>query len=115
MDHAAKALPVRACDFIRTHHLPAPVFNSIEWGSFLTWELPNYPVAIDIRVEAYQDLAARYFAVSQGEVPLDTDPSFVRAQTILLDKNSPLSKALRKFPNFKLAYEDDLAAVFVKQ
>lgn len=115
MDHAAEALPVRACDFIRTNHLPAPLFNTIEWGSFLTWELPEYPVAIDTRVEAYQDVAAHYFAVTQGEVPLDTDPSFVSAQTILLDKNSPLAKALMKFPDFKLSYEDDLAAVFVKQ
>jgi hypothetical protein len=39
--------PVAACDSIRGHRFPQPMFNAYEWGGFLSWCLPEYPVAID--------------------------------------------------------------------
>jgi hypothetical protein len=115
LNHAADALPVRACEFIRMNHLPGPIFNTIEWGDFLTWELPEYPVAIDTRLDAYREWSSLYFAVIEGEAPLETDSAFVGAQAILLDTNSALAKALINFPNFKVVYQDNLATVFVRQ
>jgi hypothetical protein len=44
----SEKFPVRASDYIRQHGLPQPLFNDYDWGSFLTWYLPEYPVGSTI-------------------------------------------------------------------
>ena len=114
------AFPVKACDFIRDHGLPQPLFNEYSWGSFLTWYLPEYPVAIDSRVELYGDeITEGYFKVIAGGERLDAYPALGNAQTLLLPKQSGMVKALTTLPvlssQYRLAYSDDLAAVFTRQ
>jgi hypothetical protein len=49
---------------------------------------------------------------------LEDDPSFVRAHTILMERNSAMTKALTTLPalrqQFRLAYQDDVASVLVR-
>ncbi len=33
--------PAQACDFVETHHLPRPIYNSYNWGGYLLWRLPE--------------------------------------------------------------------------
>jgi hypothetical protein len=111
---------VKACDFIRDHGLPQPLFNEFPWGSFLTWYLPEYPVAIDSRLELYGDeLTDGYFKVIAGGERPDAYPALVNAQTLLLPQQSGMVKALTTLPaltsQYRLAYSDDLAAVFTRQ
>jgi hypothetical protein len=116
----SQIFPVKACDFIRDHGLPQPLFNEYTWGSFLTWYLPEYPVAIDGRMELYGDeLTDGYFKVIAGGERLDAYPALGNAQTLLLPKQSGMVKALSTLPalssQYRLAYSDDLAAVFTRQ
>ena len=116
----SQSFPVKACDFIRDHALPQPLFNEYTWGSFLTWYLPEYPVAIDSRMELYGDeLTEGYFKVIAGGERLDAYPALGNAQTLLLQKQSGIVKALTTLPalssQYRLAYSDDLAAVFTRQ
>ncbi len=120
MSRVSRNLPVKAVDFIRDNHLPRPMFNEYSWGSFLMWYLPEYPVAIDSRVELYGDeITERYFKVIAGGVRLDANPSLAAAQTLLLQRQSGVVKALTTIPaltsQYRLAYSDDVAAVFVRQ
>jgi len=109
------SFPLRAADHIRENHLPQPLFNSYAWGGFLTFALAEYPVSIDGRVDLYgDDLYTTYFKLTQAEVPLDSDARFARAQTILLEANSPMAQALSTLPGFKVAYRDDQAVVLVR-
>jgi hypothetical protein len=111
-----KSFPVRAADYIGENHLPNPLFNEYKWGGFLTWYLPDYPVAIDGRRDLYgEEINERYFAVTNAELPLNSDPDFVGAQTILLPANSAMAEALATIPDFKVVYRDDLAMVLVRQ
>ena len=112
----AKFFPVRASDYIRENHLPAPLYNEYQWGGFLTWYLPEYPVAIDGRRDLYgEEINQRYFQVTNAEVPLNTDPAFAGAQTFLLPASSAMAGALATIPDFKVVYRDDLAMVLVRQ
>ena len=82
----------------------------------MTWYLPGYPVAIDGRRDLYgEEINHRYFPVTNAEVPLNTDPDFRSAQTILLPAGSPMAEALATIPDFKMVYRDDLAMVLVRQ
>lgn len=113
------AMPVRACDYIRQNRLSNPLFNGFEWGGFLTWCLPEYPVALDGRMNLYgDDLAGEYFATLYGARRLEDEPLFADAQTILVAKGSALERALTDLPNlrerYREVYSDEVAAVLVK-
>ncbi len=112
--------PVQACDFIARNHLPQPLFNVYSWGGFVMWYMPEYPVSVDSRVGLYgNEWLGRYFQLISGKARLDADTDFALAKTLLLERQSGMTKALINLPalssQYKLAYSDDVAAVFVKQ
>lgn len=107
--------PVAACNYIRQQHLPQPLFNSYEWGGFLTWYLPEYPVAIDARIDLYdENLIAQYFEVMNAEVPYQAYPAMAQARTLLLQRNSAMGEALGTLPAFRVAFSDSVAVVLAK-
>lgn len=118
MAKVSEDFPVKACDYIRENRLPQPLFNAYIWGSFLTWYLPEYPVTVDSRIELYgNDRLAAYFDVVGGTKRLEEEPMVARAGTLLLERQSAMTKALMTLPGLKsqyqLVYSDDIASVFV--
>jgi hypothetical protein len=111
----AQSYPVAASNYIREQQLPQPLFNSYEWGGFLTWYLPEYPVAIDDRIDLYDENSiAQYFKVMNAEVPYQAYPAMAQARTLLLQENSAMGEALRTLPAFRVAYRDSVAVVLTK-
>ncbi len=109
----AKNYPVNAADYIRENHLAQPLFNTYDWGSFLTWYLPEYPVAIDDRTALYPETEREdYFKVVSLEMPYKNLPSMRSAQTLLLSKKDSLAEAFRQLEGFKVGYEDDMSIVY---
>lgn len=120
MNRVSQNMPVKACDYIRANRLAPPLYNAYIWGSFLTWYLREYPVAVDSRVELYgNDRLGKYFETAGGKVLLDSDPAVAEARTLLVEKESAMGKAFVKFPalrsRYRLVYSDDLASVFVPE
>ena len=108
--------PVAAADYIREHELPQPLFNSFPWGGFLTWYLPEYPVAIDGRTDLYGDeFNIQYAKVMNAEAHYSTFPPFAQAATLLLEKKSLMGSALPSVQGFKQVYADDVAVVLVRE
>jgi len=113
---AGASYPVAACNYIREHRLAQPLFNAYEWGGFLTWYLPEYPVAIDGRTDLYGgDTVAEYSKVMNADVPYTEYPAVAGAQTILLPKNTIMAAGLSSVPIFKVAYSDDVAIVLTRR
>ena len=108
--------PVAAADYIREHNLPQPLFNSLPWGGFLAWYLPEYSVAIDGRTDLYgDDFNTQYGKVMNAEAHFSTLPAFGQAATLLLEKHSLLGKALPSVPAFEVAYSDNVAVVLIRE
>ena len=108
--------PVRACDYIRQHQLPAPLFNSYAWGGFLIWYLPEYPVAIDARRGLYpDDSETDYFRVMKVDIPYQSFSPMRQARAFLLDRQSVMGDALRGLPGFQVAYEDNISIVLLRE
>ena len=111
-----QSYPVAACDYIREHRLPQPLFNAYEWGGFLTWYLPEYPVAIDSRSDLYgADTITKYSKVMNAEVPYTEYPAVADAQTILLPKKTNMAVALASVPRFQMSYSDDVSVVLTRR
>jgi hypothetical protein len=107
---------VGAADYIRDHHLPQPLFNPSQWGGFLMWYLPDYPVAIDGRAELYNDdQNIRYARFLQSQIPYSAYAPISRARTILLEKDSIKAQVLSRMPGYQVAYSDDVATVLLRK
>ncbi len=108
--------PAAACDYIRSHKLPQPLFNAYEWGGFLTWFLPEYPVAIDSRTDLYGEVAiTEYSKVMNADIPYSGYAAMGDAEIILLPKKANMAVALSSVPRFQVAYSDDVAVVLTRR
>ena len=108
--------PVNAANFVIQNRIPGPLFNNFDWGGFLTWYLPAYPVVIDGRTDLYgDDLDQQLLTTLNGESSYKTDPHLNDAGLVLLRKQDGLAAALNIDPRFRKVYEDQMAVVFVRQ
>jgi hypothetical protein len=105
--------PVYAANFLRLNPVPGPMYNDFGWGGFLTWYLPQYPVAIDGRNDLYGDeLDSIANNTQNGDQSYDSDPYLNQSRVVLLIKGSPLAQVLDKDPRFVTIYQDETATVF---
>ena len=116
MAKVRQSYPVAACDSIRQQRLAQPLFNAYEWGGFVTWYLPQYPVAIDGRSDLYgAEVITEYSRMMNAEVPYTEYAAVKDAQTILLPKQAIMAGALSSLPTFKVAYSDEVAVVLSRK
>ena len=92
------------------------MYNAFDWGGFLIWYMPQYPVAIDGRTDLYgDDLDARFLQTGSGEDSYLTDPYLNGAGIVLLERGMPLTARLYSDSRFQRIYEDNLAVMFIRQ
>lgn len=108
--------PVQAVNFLRDHPQPGPLYNTYDWGDFITWYMPEYPVAIDGRTDLYGDeLDNRFYLTENGDPSYVDDPYLRDARLVLIGKQKPLAKLLAADEQFELIYQDSLAIVYVRR
>jgi hypothetical protein len=107
-------LPVAAVNFLRQNPQPGPLYNTFDWGGFLTWYMPDYPVAIDGRTDLYgDDIDLQFFRSSQGDSSYIDDPYINESGIILLQAKEPLAMVMSGDQRFKKIYQDRLAVIYV--
>jgi hypothetical protein len=111
----SQIFPVDAVNFLRRNPLPGPLYNNLDWGGFLIWYMPQYPVAIDGRNDLYGDDLDRTFHRAQDALQYKDDPYLSKAGCVLLEKKYPLSSVLNFDPRFKVVYEDPNAVIFARR
>lgn len=113
VDEAKKnVVPVEATEYILANRPPGPMFNSYNFGGYLMFAAPDYPVHTDGRTDLYQDFIYEFIKIwttSEGwEAALDGN------NLVLVEPNAPLVAVLREDPDWTLVHEDDLAVVLTR-
>lgn len=109
----AKTFPVDAVAYVARNRLRGPIFNTLDWGGFLIWRLPELPVTIDGRTNLHGDQRVEaLFDVWLGRPGWDSNPELRSANIIIADHSRPLTWLLRSDSRYRLAYEDRTALVF---
>lgn len=113
-------VPVNACKYIEANNLAKPLFSEYSWAGFTMWKLPDYPVAVDQRLNLYGDtLEADYFDVIMGKERMESYPNLADANTLLLPSDLAITKALTSIPvlqeKYREVYRDKLAVIFVRR
>jgi hypothetical protein len=115
-DAMSSVFPVNAVNFLRRNPQPGPLYNTFDWGGFLTWYMPDQPVAIDGRTDLYGDeMDTRFFKTQNGDASYVDDPYLNEAQVVLLSRKVPLASVLLTDSRFSLIFQDRLAVVFVRR
>ncbi|MGH9641428.1 MAG: hypothetical protein ACRD3Q_03295, partial [Terriglobales bacterium] len=110
----SRGYPVNAANFVRKNSFQGHLYNHLDWGGFLIWYLPQYPVSIDGRNDLYGDeMDLLTYNSSKGE-SYTSDPYLNEAGLVILPKKLPLAMLLNVDSRFRKVYEDPLAVVFVR-
>jgi hypothetical protein len=92
------------------------MMNEYLYGGYLIWAAPEHPVFMDGRADVYEwtGVMAEYalWATLQADSNLLLDK--YKVEFCLLSAQSPMTHVLRLMPNWKLAYADAQAVVFVR-
>jgi hypothetical protein len=107
--------PVNAVNFVHQNHVPGPLYNNFDWGGFLTWYMPDYPVVVDGRTDLYGDeLNELLLSTQNGNVSYKDNPYLNDAGVVLLRRGDGLVPTLQLDSRFQKVYEDKMATVFVR-
>jgi hypothetical protein len=108
--------PVRAVEFIKTHHLSGPMLNEWVFGGYLIWAAPEHPVFIDGRGDVFEwaGVVEEFGKWAQ----LQTDPNLIldkyHVGFCILSRESPMIVVLRLLPGWKEVYSDNVSTIFVR-
>jgi len=112
----SRRFPVKAVNFLRENPVPGPLYNTLDWGGFLMWYMPNYPVAIDGRNDLYGDeLDELFIGTQRGGESYKQDPYLNESGVVVIRRTDGLYYALNQDPRFGLIYQDQIAAVFARR
>jgi hypothetical protein len=107
--------PVAATEYLLEHHLPAPLFHEISFGSYLIWAAqPEYRVFVDSRIELYPpELWFDYIAVAGAQANWEEVLEKRGIETLMV---SPTAQArlvaeARESPRWEQVYEDEAAVI----
>jgi len=108
--------PVRAVEFMQSHHLSGPMLNEYVYGGYLIWAAPDHPVFIDGRGDIFE--WAGIFREFAGWATLQNDPNQLLDKYginfCLLSRDSPMAHVLSLLRNWKVAYSDNMAVIFMR-
>ena len=109
--------PVKAVEFIKSHHLAGPMLNDYTDGGYLIWAAPEYPVFVDGRGSPFEESGV---LLEFGEwATLQTDPQILlqkyKINFCLLGPDSPMVQMLAVLPGWEKVYSDSNAVIFVRR
>lgn len=113
----ALTLPVAAVEHLNSERPPENLFNSYNWGGYLTYFAQDYPVFVDGRTDLYGDsfLTSAYLNTALGGEGYAAVLDQYGINTLLIETGSGLANALKASPDWEVTYEDDMASVIIRR
>jgi hypothetical protein len=107
--------PVDAVNFLRRNPVGGPLYNTFDWGGFLIFYMPQYPVSIDGRTDLYGDaMDNQYYSTQEADPSYIHDPALNESGLVLVNTKFPIATQLLADRRFRLIYQDNMAVVFAR-
>jgi hypothetical protein len=117
-----KDSPDKAVEYMRTSGLPAPGFNTFDWGGYLSWYLPEFLVSMDGRTNLHGDARMQAYMKSWlGDPGWDDFSDVKEAKWFLVpvstdEKPIGITMRLQDHPEtFQEIYRDNVAVIFKRK
>ena len=96
-DAFQRTLPIGAVTYLHRHQPAGKLFNSYNWGGYLLWALPEYPVFIDGRTDLYSDeVISEWLQVMRAEAGWQAVLERYGVNLILVENDTLLDRLLEK-------------------
>ncbi len=106
--------PAGAVAWMRENHPSGSLFNEYNWGGYLVWALPEYPVAVDGRTDLFGDeILQRYLDTRAARPGWEATLEDWDVNVVLLSPDAPLNMVLDE-AGWREVYRDDVAAVWTR-
>ena len=106
--------PVEAVSWIKNNLPERNLFSSYNWGGYLIWTLPEYPVFIDGRTDLYGDKTInQWIQVVQADPGWNEVLDEWNVNTVLIERTWPINSVLAQ-SGWKLVYTDLLANIYIR-
>jgi len=109
------ALPVDAVEQLDSLELQGNMFNSYNWGGYLMFHAPQYPVFIDGRSDLYRSFLDEYYRIATAGGGWQQALDRWRIGFAVIESNSGLAAALASDQDWITAYQDPLASIFLRR
>jgi hypothetical protein len=114
-DEQARVFPLGAIEYLKQERPPGVLFNSYNWGGYLLYALPEYPIFVDGRTDLYGDRLLRpwinaYFGRESWRGTFDE----FNVNVVLVEPEVGIARVLRNNPAWRVAYEDEISILFVR-
>jgi len=107
-----ESYPRPAIRWIEENQPQGALFNSYNWGGYLTWNLRNYPVFIDGRADLYGDeIIGQWWQVAGGGEAAQQILDDWEVNLILLEPSWLVVRELSRY-GWELMYEDEMSVVY---
>ncbi|MGH2536706.1 MAG: hypothetical protein ACRDHL_04870 [Candidatus Promineifilaceae bacterium] len=105
--------PVGALAHLRQARPAGLLFNNYNWGGYLIWAAPDYPVFVDGRTDLYGDALLRdYLSATFGGDGWRALLEAHDVNLVLIEPGTGLAGRLAAEPGWQLAYQDRLSVVY---
>ena len=111
-----ESLPVEAAAWIEEHEPEGKMFNHYNWGGYVVWRLwPDYGVFVDGRTDLYGDaFLRRYLTVQAARPGFEDVLEEYAVDWVVMPVDSTLGRQLACHSAWRRAYQDDVAAVWIR-
>ncbi len=109
--------PVRAVDFMKNHELKGNVLADYAWGQYVIWHAaPDSKVFIDSRYDLGYPPAvvADYMELDRGEAGGAHTLAAYPHDFVLVKNGSPAARLMNSRPDWRLIYNDEIAALYAR-
>jgi hypothetical protein len=109
-----REVPVDAVAFLSQNPGWGHLLNSYNWGSYLLWYLPSYPVFVDGRTDLYgDDLLNQYLTVVYARAGWQDVLNSWDIHVVLLEPSAPILQILIH-QGWRLQYRDDQSVILLR-
>jgi hypothetical protein len=116
----ASILPIKVAEYLNAEQPAGPMFNSYNWGGYLMFAAPQYPVFVDGRTDLYGDeFLLRYLRTATGGRDWRETLDEYGINLVVVEAGSGLALNLAEEPGWQQVYpldeSDMMAVVYVRE
>jgi hypothetical protein len=109
-------LPIGAVDYLNTNQPEGRLFNPYNWGGYLLWDLPGYPVFVDGRTDLYNDeIINKWLTVVRVEDGWQDILKGYGINLVLIEPRSMLDRTLALDSAWAPIYRDAISNIYQRK
>jgi hypothetical protein len=107
--------PLKAVNWIKTNRPAGRLFNSYNWGGYILWKLPEYPVFIDGRADLYgSEIISQWQDVVNARSNALEILNEWKVNLVFLEPTWPAINML-EINDWKIVYQDEMSVILIRK